>query len=164
FRGVAAAAKWSSQDAPRASTPLVEDEARGSARRDAQSPRRNGTGGVYCRSFDRVLRWGPIKTGRLGGGGLRRGLLCLVGVFCLREPARAAVSHSRVSLIGMRLPTPNLPPVQPVLTSQQSTLPFAIRSLRRLPYTDGWRGMNGAPKQVEKVACGSVTPISVPAT
>ena len=24
--------------------------------------------------------------------------------------------------------------------------------------------MNGAPKQVEKVACGSVTPISVPAT
>jgi hypothetical protein len=28
----------------------------------------------------------------------------------------------------------------------------------------GWRGMKGAPKQVEKVAWGSVTPRSVPAT
>ena len=32
------------------------------------------------------------------------------------------------------------------------------------PYSAGWRGMNGAPKQVEKVASGSVTPFSVPAT
>jgi len=31
------------------------------------------------------------------------------------------------------VPTPYLPPVQPVLTSQQSTPPLAIRSLRRLP-------------------------------
>jgi hypothetical protein len=28
----------------------------------------------------------------------------------------------------------------------------------------GWRGMKGAPKQVEKVASGSLTPFSVPAT
>ena len=31
-------------------------------------------------------------------------------------------------------------------------------------YTCGWRGMNGAPKQVENVAFGSLTPTSVPAS
>ena len=40
----------------------------------------------------------------------------------LRLPSSAALRSARVSLIGMRLPTPYLPPVQPVLTSQQSTL------------------------------------------
>ena len=29
---------------------------------------------------------------------------------------------------------------------------------------EAFRGMKGAPKQVEKVACGSLTPVSVPAT
>ena len=51
----------------------------------------------------------------------------------LRLPSSAALSSARVALIGMRLPTPYLPPVQPVLTSQQSTPPLAIRSLSRLP-------------------------------
>ena len=37
------------------------------------------------------------------------------------EPSSAAVSSRRVTRIGMRRPTPCLPPVQPVLTSQQST-------------------------------------------
>src|ERR1041385_962910 len=36
------------------------------------------------------------------------------------EPSRAAVRSARVTLIGLRLPTPYLPPVHPVLTSQQS--------------------------------------------
>jgi hypothetical protein len=31
-------------------------------------------------------------------------------------------------------------------------------------YSPGWRGRNGAPKPAEKVAFGSVTPISVPAS
>src|SRR5262245_17038382 len=65
----------------------------------------------------------------------------------------------------MRLPTPYLPPVQPVLTSQQSTLCWAISSRSKLPYSDGWRGKNGAPKQVENVGSGSApNPFSVPAT
>src|SRR4029079_3598181 len=76
----------------------------------------------------------------------------------------AAFSKARVSLIGMRLPTPYFPPVQPVLTNPQSAPPSAMRFLSRFPYTDGGRGMNAAPKQVLKVAVGSVTPISVPAT
>ncbi len=41
---------------------------------------------------------------------------------------------------------------------------FAIRSPSIRAYTPGWRGRNGAPKQAEKVADGSVTPFSVPAT
>ena len=81
------------------------------------------------------------------------------------EPSSAALSSARVALIGMRLPAPKAPPVQPVLTSQQSVLCSAMRSLSRLPYSDGWRGMKGAPKQVEKVGCGSLPrPFSVPAT
>ena len=49
------------------------------------------------------------------------------------EPSSAAVSSARVTLIGMRLPVPYLPPVQPVLTSQQSTLCLAISSRSMLP-------------------------------
>src|SRR6202012_5108592 len=72
---------------------------------------------------------------------------------------------ARVALIGIRLPVPKAPPVQPVLTSQQSAPWAAIRSRSRLPYSDGCRGMKGAPKQVEKVGCGSLPkPFSVPAT
>src|SRR3954453_15501525 len=51
----------------------------------------------------------------------------------LRLPSSAEFSSARVSLIGIRLPTPYLPPVQPVLTSQQLTPPLAIRSLSKLP-------------------------------
>ena len=69
------------------------------------------------------------------------------------------------TLIGIRRPVPYLPPVQPVLTSQQSTLCRAIRSRSKLPYTDGSRGRNGEPKQVENSGCGSLPrPRSVPAT
>ena len=31
-------------------------------------------------------------------------------------------------------------------------------------YSPGWRGRNGAPKQAENVAVGSLTPTSVPAS
>jgi hypothetical protein len=41
------------------------------------------------------------------------------------DPSSAALSSARVALIGMRLPTRNLPPVQPVLTSQHDS---ALRS------------------------------------
>src|SRR6185295_5649241 len=82
-----------------------------------------------------------------------------------RLPSKAALSKARVALIGMREPVPNWPPVQPVLTSQQSAWCWAIRLRSRLPYSEGWRGMKGAPKQVEKVGCGSLPrPFSVPAT
>src|SRR5216684_1264686 len=81
------------------------------------------------------------------------------------EPFSAADNNARVTLIGMRRPVPYLPPVQPVLTSQQSTPCLAIRSRSRLPYTEGSRGRNGEPKQVENSGCGSLpSPRSVPAT
>src|SRR5690606_8553496 len=53
---------------------------------------------------------------------------------------------------------------QPVLTSQHSAPEAAMRACSSAPYSSGRRGMNGAPKQVENVGCGSVTPRSVPAT
>src|ERR1700726_694502 len=81
------------------------------------------------------------------------------------EPFSAAVNSARVTLIGMRRPVPYLPPVQPGLTSQQSTSCFAIRSRSKLPYTDGSRGRKGEPKQVENSGSGSLPrPRSVPAT
>jgi hypothetical protein len=64
----------------------------------------------------------------------------------------------------MREPTPWGPPVQPVFTSQTRTPCRAIRSPSIRAYTPGWSGRNGAPKQAENVALGSVTPRSVPAT
>ena len=50
---------------------------------------------------------------------------------------QAAVNSARVTRIGMRRPTPYLPPVQPVLTSQQSTLCSAISLRSRSPYSPG---------------------------
>src|SRR6185503_10601724 len=64
----------------------------------------------------------------------------------------------------MRLPTPCGPPVQPVLTSHTREPYFAMRSPSCFAYTLGLSGRNGAPKHVLKVALGSVTPVSVPAT
>src|ERR1700730_10769984 len=49
------------------------------------------------------------------------------------EPSSAAANSARATLIGIRLPVPNLPPVQPVLTSQQSTSCLAISSRSMLP-------------------------------
>ena len=67
--------------------------------------------------------------------------------------------------IGMRWPRPYGPPVQPVLTSHTSTCGCSSSFRPSSPaYTDGGCGRNGAPKHVEKVGCGSVTPISVPAS
>ncbi len=77
----------------------------------------------------------------------------------------AARTIARVWPMFIRSPVPYGPPVQPVLTSQTGT------SQRRqaldeagAAYSAGGRGMNGAPKQVENVALGSLTPISVPAS
>src|SRR5512143_1528404 len=64
----------------------------------------------------------------------------------------------------MRDPTPYGPPVPPVFTSHTAAWCLAIFSPRAFEYTVGCRGRNGAPKQVLKVAFGSVTPFSVPAT
>src|SRR3984957_10764618 len=78
-------------------------------------------------------------------------------------PSSAAVSSARVTLIGILEPVPYLPPVQPVLTSQQSTSCRAISSRSMLPETDGSSGRNGEPKQVENSGCGSLpSPRSVP--
>ena len=55
--------------------------------------------------------------------------------------------------------------LQPVLTSQQRTWCLAILSPSKLAYTVGLSTMKGAPKQVLKVAAGSLpSPFSVPAT
>ena len=64
----------------------------------------------------------------------------------------------------MRTPSPNGPPVHPVFTSQ--TADRCSSSLRPSisAYTAGGCGRNGAPKHVENVGCGSVMPISVPAS
>src|SRR2546429_7520686 len=57
-----------------------------------------------------------------------------------------------------------MPPVQPELTSQQSTLCLEMYSRSRLPYSAGGRGRDGAPKQVEKAGWTPTRPFSVPAT
>ncbi|KPC97612.1 hypothetical protein LR69_04163 [Geobacillus sp. BCO2] len=64
----------------------------------------------------------------------------------------------------MRLPTPYGPPVQPVLTKKTRTLCSAIFCPSISAYSTAGRGKNGAPKHVENVASGSVTPRSVPAS
>src|SRR5438552_11475200 len=56
------------------------------------------------------------------------------------------------------------PPVQPVFKSQTRAPCLAIRSPSIVAYRLGTSGRNGDPKQVLKVAFGSVTPFSVPAT
>ena len=76
----------------------------------------------------------------------------------------AARIIARVCAIFMRVPTPYGPPVQPVLTSHTFARRLAMRSPSIVAYTFGCHTMNGAPKQVLKVAFGSVTPFSVPAT
>ena len=48
-------------------------------------------------------------------------------------------------------PTPNGPPVQPVLTKKTLEPNPSIRSIKSSAYTLAGLGKNGAPKQVEKV-------------
>ena len=71
---------------------------------------------------------------------------------------------ARVFLRLMRLPTPWPPPPQPVFTSQTRALCFVIFSASNSAYLLGCQTRNGPPKHGENVVCGSVTPISVPAT
>src|SRR6478736_4085527 len=79
-------------------------------------------------------------------------------------PERAACRRPRVAVIGMRWPTPNGPPVQPVFTSQTLAPCLSSFSPSSRAYTAGGCGRNGAPKHVENVGWGSVTPSSVPAS
>ena len=64
----------------------------------------------------------------------------------------------------MRAPVPYGPPVHPVLTSHTRAWCRAIFSPSIAAYRPGGSGRNGAPKHALKVALGSVTPFSVPAT
>ena len=64
----------------------------------------------------------------------------------------------------MRLPTPWPPPLHPVFTSHTREPCFRIFAASSSAYLLGCHTRNGPPKHGEKVACGSVTPISVPAT
>ena len=80
------------------------------------------------------------------------------------SPSSAARSIARVAAIGIRLPCPNGPPVQPVFTSQTAEPCASSFSPSMRAYTAGGCGRKGWPKQVENVGCGSVTPISVPAS
>ena len=66
--------------------------------------------------------------------------------------------------MSIRSPVPYGPPVQPVFTSHAGAACSSRRSPSIRAYSAGRRGMNGAPKQAEKVAVGFVTPISVPAS
>ena len=59
---------------------------------------------------------------------------------------------------------PYAPPLQPVFTSQTLALCCCIFAASSSAYFAGCQTRNGPPKQGENVACGSVTPISVPAT
>jgi hypothetical protein len=80
-------------------------------------------------------------------------------------PSSAAFTIAREYEILMRDPTPNPPPLQPVLTSQQCASYWRIFFARRSAYIVGGSTRKGAPKHVEKVACGSLPmPRSVPAT
>ena len=57
-----------------------------------------------------------------------------------------------------------LPPVQPVFTSQAVAPCLFILSASMAAYFVGCSMMKAAPKQAEKVAVGSFTPSTVPAT
>src|SRR3954451_6197020 len=64
----------------------------------------------------------------------------------------------------MRAPVPAAPPLQPVLTSQTLAPCALIFAASNSAYLLGCQTRKGPPKQGENVACGSVTPTSVPAT
>src|SRR5215204_3371624 len=90
------------------------------------------------------------------------------GSFCVgalaSEPEWIASTMARLTESFTRFPTPYEPPLQPVLTSQTFALWLAIFSASSCAYLAGCQTRNGPPKHGEKVACGSVTPTSVPAT
>src|SRR5436305_7370942 len=63
-------------------------------------------------------------------------------------PDSAECSSARVAAIGIRCPSPNGPPVHPVLTSQTVEPCAASFSPSSREYTVGGCGRKGAPKQV----------------
>src|SRR5687767_13177082 len=79
-------------------------------------------------------------------------------------PLSAAATICRVCASFMRFPVPYAPPLHPVLISHT----FDLCCSRSLPsisaYFVGGHTRKTAPKHALKVACGSVTPRSVPAT
>ena len=80
------------------------------------------------------------------------------------RPDSAASSSARVCRMLIRLPTPNGPPTQPVLTSQQVDAVALDLPPQQVGVDAGWWTMNGAPKQALKVISGSLPrPASVPA-
>jgi hypothetical protein len=64
----------------------------------------------------------------------------------------------------MRCPVPYAPPLHPVLTSHTFDPCSRSFSPSMRAYLVGCHTRNTAPKQALNVACGSVTPRSVPAT
>src|SRR5690606_17140886 len=77
-----------------------------------------------------------------------------------KSPRKAALITALVSFKLILFPCP----FQPVFNNQTFTPVSATFLLNIAAYLVGCKGINGAPKQVEKVVCGSVTPASVPAT
>src|SRR5690606_30776310 len=82
----------------------------------------------------------------------------------LSVPEWIASTMARVCGSFIRLPIPYGPPDQPVLTSQTCAPCFWIFCDSSSAYLVGCQTRNGPPKQGEKVACGSFTSTSVPAT
>src|SRR5262245_4278420 len=83
---------------------------------------------------------------------------------CANSSLWIAEIMARVSLSFMRAPTPYAPPDQPVFTNHALALYCCIFAASSSAYLEGRQTRNGPPKHGENVACGSVTPISVPAT
>ena len=81
-------------------------------------------------------------------------------------PAKARITQPNAGVTADLLGRPCICGVTRGLRSRiRVTYPRSISSASILPYTSGCRGRKGAPKQVEKVACGSLpSPFSVPAT
>jgi hypothetical protein len=120
---------------------------------------------VWQASFDcHDLKGSRISSGTFGSetGIWRLKTGKLVNSALAKLPSWMASMMARVYLSGHRLPVPYLPPVHPVLMSQQLACVSSIFWANMLAYLEGLQTMKGWPKQVEKVGDGSVTPSSVP--
>ena len=80
------------------------------------------------------------------------------------DPFKIALTQARVVAIDMRLPTPYGPPDQPELTKKACDPCFSNFCCSKSAYRVGCNVIKAAPKHVENVAVGSLTPRSVPAT
>merc|ERR1719510_2855640 len=81
-----------------------------------------------------------------------------------RVPSWMASMSCLVYFRLQRSPTPYGPPTQPVFTRYAEAPTLSSLAANISAYTYGCQTRNGAPKQAENVAWGSVTPSSVPAT